>query len=196
MKTPLSYLRLLIAAGSLAAVALLASGCGASTPTPIPAFRPTIVATGVAATVTPNTSDNKEKSVVADGDTVEVHYRGTLDNGEEFDTSYGSTPLSFTVGAGQVIKGFNDAVIGMKVGEKKSVHIPVDEAYGPHMDDLVFEVARTQTPPDIQQGDQVRLSNGFPAVITAVTTDTVRIDANHTLAGQALNFEIELVTVK
>ncbi len=185
------------AAGSLAAVSLLTGACGnASTPTPIPAFRPTTIATGAPATATTSASDNKGKTMAADGDTVEVHYRGTLDSGEQFDASYGGDPLSFTVGAGQVIKGFNDAVIGMNIGNKKKVHIPVEEAYGPLIDDLVFEVARTQAPADIQQGDQVRLSNGFPATVTNVTTDTVRIDANHPLAGQALTFDIELVSIK
>lgn len=130
------------------------------------------------------------------GDTVEVHYTGTLDSGEQFDSSAGGDPLSFVVGSGQVIKGFDDAVLGMNVGDKKKIRIEVNEAYGPRQEDLIFEVPRASAPPGLEAGDGVRLANGAPAVVTEVTADHVRIDANHPLAGQALTFDLELVAVK
>ncbi|MBI4311194.1 MAG: FKBP-type peptidyl-prolyl cis-trans isomerase [Chloroflexi bacterium] len=130
------------------------------------------------------------------GDTVEVHYTGTLDSGEQFDSSAGSSPLSFKVGNHDVIKGFDDAVIGMKVGDKKKFRIPVEDAYGPRQDDLVFDVPSANAPPDLKVGDLVRLANGSSALVAAITTTHVTIDANHPLAGQALTFEIELMTIK
>ncbi|MBI4340109.1 MAG: peptidylprolyl isomerase [Chloroflexi bacterium] len=131
-----------------------------------------------------------------DGETVTVHYRGTLDSGEQFDSSAGKAPLSFVVGAGQVIKGFDDAVRGMKVGQKKTVRFEAEQAYGPRQEQLVFNVPRAQAPEGLAAGDGVTLGDGFPAVILEVTTDTVRVDANHPLAGQALTFEIELVGIR
>jgi peptidylprolyl isomerase len=173
--------------------------CGgntASSPTPsqaLPAPTPTHVATLVA-TYTPTPS--QEASVANNGDMVEVHYTGTLDSGEQFDSSAGGDPLSFVVGSGQVIKGFDDAVLGMKVGDKKKIRIEVNQAYGPRQEELVFEVPRANAPPGLEAGDGVRLANGQPAVVTEVTPDHVRIDANHPLAGQALTFDLELVAVK
>ena len=133
---------------------------------------------------------------VQDGDTVSVHYRGTLDSGEEFDSSRGGEPLTFVVGGGQIIKGFDDAVRGLSVGETVKIHLEPDQAYGQPRQDMIFEVPRSQAPEGLTAGIQVQLSNGAPATVVEVTDTAVRIDANHPMAGKALNFEIELVSVK
>jgi FKBP-type peptidyl-prolyl cis-trans isomerase 2 len=135
------------------------------------------------------------------GDTVQVNYTGKLADGTVFDSSIGREPLEFTMGAGQMIPGFEKAVFGMKVGEKKTVTIPASEAYGPHRDDLIVEVPRErlasgQTP---EVGQQLRIERPdggtsiFP--IIGVSDNTVTIDANHPLAGKDLTFEIELVKI-
>ena len=137
----------------------------------------------------------KEPRVATEGDTVQVHYRGTLDNGEEFDSSRGRDPLQFTVGEGQVIKGFDDAVRGLAVGEDITVRLEPAEAYGEPREDLVIDVPKDQAPEGLSPGDQVSMSTGARAVVTDVTDESVRIDANHELAGKALTFEIELVAI-
>ncbi len=131
------------------------------------------------------------------GDTVKVHYTGTLSDGTQFDSSIGKTPLEFTIGSGQVIAGFDDAVTGMKVGEKKTVTIPADEAYGPRDESLVREISRDQLPDNITPvvGMQLMTSNGMPVVITAVNESNVTIDFNHPMAGKDLTFELELVEI-
>ena len=138
---------------------------------------------------------------VKTGDTVSVHYHGKLTDGATFDSSEGREPLQFTAGTGQVIKGFDDAVLNMTVGEKKTVHIPVHEAYGQRNDDMIMEYPITEFPADmkpevgmeLQMGDNA--GNVFPVVITEVTAETVMLDANHPLAGQDLIFELELVAI-
>jgi len=134
--------------------------------------------------------------VVDVGDTVSVHYTGTLDDGEVFDSSVGRDPLTFVVGQGQVISGFDDGVRGMAVGDKKKVHLRVEQAYGPRRDDLVVSVSTANAPAGLAQGDRVQLGNGAPATVVSVTSEAITVDANHPLAGKALNFEIELVQVK
>lgn len=131
--------------------------------------------------------------VVKDGDRVGVHYTGTLDNGEQFDSSIGRSPLAFVVGSGQVIVGFDDAVRGLRVGESRTLRIPPDRAYGEVDPTLILDFPIEQAPEGIAVGDEVALGNGVPAVVTAVTETTVTVDANHRLAGQALTFEVELV---
>ncbi len=138
---------------------------------------------------------------VKKGDKVNVHYHGRLTDGSTFDSSEGREPLQFTAGEGQVIKGFDDAVVDMKQGEKKTVNIPVDHAYGPRKDDMVMEYPKAEFPADmtptvgmeIQMGDNQ--GNVFPVVITEVKEETVLLDANHPLAGQELVFDIELVSI-
>jgi peptidylprolyl isomerase len=136
------------------------------------------------------------------GDTVQVHYTGKLADGTVFDSSIGRDPLEFTLGAGQVIPGFDKAVFGMKVGEKKTVTIPANEAYGPVRDDLVVEVPREKLPSELtpEVGQQLvwtRPDGGQQIVtITGVSDNTVIINANHPLAGKDLTFEIELVKIK
>ena len=138
---------------------------------------------------------------VKDGDKVKVHYHGKLRSGETFDSSEGREPLEFTVGGGQVIKGFDDGVKGMKVGDKKTVEIEVENAYGAKNEEMVVEFPKNQFPPDLnpEVGMQLMMSNGngqqFPVVIKEVREESVVLDANHPLAGQELIFDLELVEI-
>lgn len=138
---------------------------------------------------------------VKNGDKVRVHYHGKLTDGSTFDSSEGRDPLEFTVGTGQVIKGFDDALEGMKVGDKKTVHIHVDNAYGQRNDDMMMEYPKSDFPADMtpEVGMELHMSdasgNVFPVVIAEVKDDVVLLDANHPLAGQDLVFEIELVAI-
>ncbi len=136
----------------------------------------------------------------ADGKNVKVHYTGKLSDGTIFDTSKERDPLQFTVGAGQVIKGFDDAVTDMTVGETKTIEIPAEEAYGPYREDMIFEVGHDQFAEGVEPKVGMQLQsqgeeNAPPMVarITEVTEEKVTLDANHPLAGQDLTFEIELV---
>lgn len=137
------------------------------------------------------------------GKNVKAHYRGTLDDGTQFDSSYDrGEPIAFTCGAGQMIAGFDAAVMDMQVGEKKSVHIPAAQAYGERRDDLLMNFPAEQVPnmEQIKVGDKLflRAPNGMPIPVTVVDVDAsgVVLDANHELAGQDLNFDIELVEVE
>jgi len=135
------------------------------------------------------------------GDKVQVHYTGRLTDGTVFDSSEGRPPLEFTVGEGQVIPGFENAVIAMEVGDKKTVEIPVDQAYGPSQDELVMPVPRDQFPPDITPEVGQQLQMGHPSgqtlvvTVTDVKEDIVTLDANPPLAGEDLTFDIELVAI-
>lgn len=130
------------------------------------------------------------------GDTVRVHYTGKLADGAVFDTSVGSEPYEFTLGQGQTISGFEQAVIGMKVGETKTFTLTADQAYGERSDDLVFEIGRDEMPPDItpEAGMQLQTSQGIITIVE-VTETTIKLDANHPLAGHDLTFDIELVEI-
>lgn len=138
---------------------------------------------------------------VKNGDTVKVHYHGKLTDGSTFDSSEGKDPLEFTVGSGQVIKGFDDAMVNMEVGEKKTVQIPVDHAYGERNEDMIMEYPKTEFPADMtpEVGMELHMSdnagNVFPVVIAEVKDESVLLDANHPLAGENLTFEIELVSI-
>ena len=134
------------------------------------------------------------------GDTVRVHYTGTLDNGEQFDSSRGMDPLTFTLGEGAVIQGFDDAVDGMAVGESKRVTIPAAEAYGARRDELTLRIPRSELPTDLELevGSQLRMEQGAESVVVTVRDmdeGSVMLDANHPLAGEALTFELELVEI-
>lgn len=131
---------------------------------------------------------------VSNGDTVRVHYTGRLDSGEVFDTSQEREPLAFTLGEGQLIPGFEDAVTGLTVGESRTVRVEPADAYGERRDDLVIQVEREQAPDDLAPNDRVRIGEQ-PAVVTDVTDEHVVVDANHQLAGEALTFEVELVDI-
>jgi len=135
------------------------------------------------------------------GDTVKIHYTGTLDDGTQFDSSEGRDPLEFQVGSGQVIPGFDKAVEGMAVGESKKVEIAPEDAYGEHQAQMVQDVPKSALPPDLepevgmalsargQDGAEMRLT------VTEVKDDAITVDGNHPLAGKALNFDIELVNI-
>jgi peptidylprolyl isomerase len=133
------------------------------------------------------------------GDNVKVHYTGKLNDGTIFDSSVASEPLSFSVGSGQVITGFDEAVMGMEVGESKVVHIPVDKAYGVRNEELVMQVPIEQVPPDLHPEIGLRLEMGgvngeiMRVVVTAITTTHITLDANPPLAGKDLTFTLELV---
>src|SRR5690606_34213696 len=134
--------------------------------------------------------------VAQQGDTVVLHYRGTLDDGTEFDSSAGRDPLSFEVGGGRVISGFDDNVRGMAVGEKKTFRLEPEDAYGQPSDDYIITVPPQNAGGEFQVGDRVTLGNQTPAIVTEVHEDgSVTVDANHPLAGQALTFEIEIVSI-
>ncbi|MCH8899093.1 MAG: peptidylprolyl isomerase [Acidobacteria bacterium] len=133
---------------------------------------------------------------VQDGDLVEVHYVGTLEDGSTFDSSRErGTPLSFTVGSGQVIVGFDDAVRGLRVGETRTHTMSPEAAYGVRSDDNIYEVPYGPSQADVQVGDEVTLNNGLPAIVLEVRAETVLLDANHALAGESLTFEVEVLSI-
>lgn len=136
------------------------------------------------------------------GDTVRIHYTGTLKTGETFDSSEGRDPLEFTVGSGQIIPGLDSAIPGMAVGDKKTVEVPCDDAYGEADPNARQSVPRSQIPPNIplEKGLQLQMQmpsgQSVPVVVAEVTEEEVTLDANHPLAGQDLIFAIEMVEVK
>ena len=133
------------------------------------------------------------------GDVVRVHYTVKLVSGDQFDSSVGREPLEFTVGAGMMIKGFDDAMPGMAVGEKKTVNIPAADAYGEKDPNAIIEFPKENVPEDmkLEPGMQLTLSNEagqpFPVVVVEVKEEVIVLDANHFLAGQELVFDIELI---
>jgi peptidylprolyl isomerase len=135
------------------------------------------------------------------GDTINVHYTGKLPDGTIFDTSRSRHPLQFTIGKGQVIAGFEQAVIGMKTGESRTTTIPVDLAYGPRRDEMVVTVDRSQLPAGLDPlvGQRLELTQTddqtILVTVTAVTDANMTLDANHPLAGKELIFDIELLTI-
>jgi len=138
----------------------------------------------------------------ARGDKVKVHYTGRLTDGTVFDTSLErDEPLEFTLGQGAVIQGFEQAVLGLRPGESRSVEIPPESAYGPHREDMTVLVERSQLPPDLdpQVGQRLEVGhangNTLLVTVTEVTGEAVRLDGNHPLAGQTLCFEIELLAI-
>ena len=136
-----------------------------------------------------------------EGDAVSVHYTGTLDGDSEFDSSEGSDPIKFTLGGGQMIPGFEQAIYGMAVGETKTVTIPSAQAYGPRNENLVMELDISEFPgtsATVGQRLQVSFDTGGVglATVTAVSETTVTVDANHFLAGKDLTFEMKLVDIE
>lgn len=135
------------------------------------------------------------------GDKVRIHYTGKLDDGTQFDSSEGRDPLEFELGAGNVIPGFDEAVDGMAVGENKSVSIQPEKAYGPRHDQLVQQVPKSALPEEIEPAVGMQLQTQtpdgqpMPLIVTEVSDDEITVDGNHPLAGQALNFDIELVEI-
>ncbi|NNC73911.1 MAG: peptidylprolyl isomerase [Acidimicrobiia bacterium] len=127
------------------------------------------------------------------GDAVAVHYTGSLDDGSVFDSSDGSQPLTFTLGSGAVIRGFDLAVVGLKIGSSKTVTILPEDGYGARDPERIVEVPLTSAPDGISVGDSVQFSDGSPGTVIEIGAETVVVDANHPLAGETLTFEIELI---
>lgn len=140
-------------------------------------------------------------AVAKKGDKVKVHYRGSLVDGDIFDSSEGHDPLEFTIGSGQVIVGFDQAVTGMEVGEKRSVLIPFQNAYGERKTEMVLAVPTNQVPADLDLEVGMDLEMGgadgelLKVHVVEITDDTVTLDANPPLAGEDLNFDLELVSI-
>ena len=135
------------------------------------------------------------------GDTVKVHYTGKIDDGTVFDTSVEREPMQFTIGEGQLIPDFEQAVVGMNPGESKTIQIPAENAYGPHHQEMIMEVERSQFPedlkPEVGQQLQARQANGQDFVVTvmAVSDSKITLDGNHPLAGKDLTFDIQLAEI-
>jgi FKBP-type peptidyl-prolyl cis-trans isomerase 2 len=138
---------------------------------------------------------------VKSGDKIKVHYHGRLTNGETFDKSEGREPLEFEVGSGMVIKGFDEGVTGMTVGDKKTINIPADEAYGPKNPEMIIDMPKDRFPKDmeIEVGMPLSMSDGqgqqFQVVVAEVQEEVIILDANHPLAGEDLIFDLELVEI-
>ncbi len=139
------------------------------------------------------------KKAIRTGDTVSVHYTGKVEKGEVFDSSKGRRPLTFTVGAGQIIRGFDEAVVGMLAGETKTVTIPPEMGYGPRREELVVDIPRDTVPEgmDLEKGMMIELvdpqGNKIPAEVFEILDEVVKMDLNHFLAGKTLVFDIEIV---
>lgn len=135
------------------------------------------------------------------GDVVKVHYKGKLNSGEQFDSSEGRAPLEFTVGAGQMIAGFDQAIPGMVVGEKKTITIAPEHAYGEKNEEAIIEFPKSNIPADmkLEPGMKLQLRNEagqpIPVIVTEVKDEIVILDANHELAGKELIFDIELIEI-
>ncbi len=138
---------------------------------------------------------------VKSGDVVRVHYTGTLEDGSQFDSSVGRAPLEFTVGAGQMIAGFDAGVVGMAVGEKKTILIDPDHGYGQKDPSAIIEFPSSNIPEGmtVEVGMKLNLQNQYgqpvPVVVMEVREDVIIMDANHFLAGKDLTFEVELVEI-
>ena len=138
---------------------------------------------------------------VQSGNTIKIHYHGRLADGSTFDSSAGRSPLEFTVGSGSVIKGFDDGVQGMTVGERKTIEIPFDQAYGPEDPSMIIEFPANRFPDNLKPeiGMQLNMNNSegqqFPVIIKEITAENIILDANHPLAGKDLIFDLELVEI-
>ena len=190
--------KLLTGAVTLIALAALLAGCGGSPSSTTPPATTTISTTS-----TPSATSTVDPNRTArDGDTVSVNYIGTLEDGTKFDSSYDrGEPLTFVLGSGQMISGFDAAVHGMKVGETKTVTLPPDQAYGEHQDSLVITMDQNKFPEGTQfaVGQQVTLTSAsgqqVPGIIVDIGPGTVTIDVNHRFAGKTLTFEITLESI-
>jgi len=141
-------------------------------------------------------SDEIDVRIAEIGDLVKVHYTGTLDDGEQFDSSDGKNPLSFTLGAGNMISGFDNAVIGMTIGESITVRLEPKDAYGEKDKNLIVRVPTDKMPEGATVGSQVLFSTGAKGTVIEITGTDFVVDANHDLAGRALTFDIELISIQ
>lgn len=138
---------------------------------------------------------------VQENNTVKVHYTGKLTDGQIFDSSLEREPLQFTIGQGMIIPGFENGIVGMVVGEKKTINIPVAEAYGEVRSEMLFEVPKAELPQDIEPQVGMTLMSvspegqEFPLTIVDVKPETIVVDGNHPLAGKDLVFEVELIEI-
>jgi peptidylprolyl isomerase len=138
---------------------------------------------------------------VQQGNLVKVHYTGRLEDGTEFDSSAGIDPMEFTIGSSEVIPGFEQAVLGMVPGESKTVTLAPEDAYGPHLEEMIAVVERKDLPDDIELtlGHQLEVTQddgtSFVVMVTELTSDSVTLDANHPLAGKNLVFDLNLVEI-
>jgi peptidylprolyl isomerase len=141
------------------------------------------------------------EKAIRSGDTISVHYTGKVENGEIFDTSSGRRPLTFTVGTGQIIRGFDEAVVGMTTGQKKTVTIPPEQGYGHRQVELIVDIPKDAVPEDmeIEKGMMIELvdpqGNKMPAEVFEILDELIRMDLNHFLAGKTLVFDIEIVAI-
>jgi peptidylprolyl isomerase len=160
-----------------------------------------VLVTLVLATVMLAGCGKGEDRVIKNGDQIQVEYTGTLADGSQFDTNVGGVPLEFTVGGGEMISGFDKAVVGMKEGETKTVDIPAAEAYGERVDELILELGRDKFPGmNPRVGDKVPMQSSsgqtFVVTVVAVSDDLITVDANHELAGKDLTFKIKILSIK
>ncbi len=138
---------------------------------------------------------------VKNGDKVKVHYTGRFEDGVIFDSSVGGEPLEFTMGGSEVIPGFEEAALGMSMGDKKTVSIQPEDGYGPYRENLVVDMPREYLPEDLSPEIGMKLivvdekGEELPVLVTEIHEETIRLDANHPLAGKVLSFEIELVGI-
>lgn len=131
------------------------------------------------------------------GDTVAIHYKGTLDDGRVFDSSEGREPLGFFIGANQVIPGFEAAVLGFEVGQGRKTRIEPEQAYGPRREEMVITVGKDRFPEDVDLEPGMQFQAGGQTVVVVEVTDAnVTLDGNHPLAGHALTFDISLVSMQ
>ena len=149
------------------------------------------------------TIKRKEETVaqVKHGDTVKIHYTVKLEDGTIFDTSAKRDPLQFIIGAGQVVSGFEQAIVGMNPSESKTVKVPADKAYGPHREEMVLVVDRNKIPKNLKlelgQELQIPQEDGQKTIVavTNISESSVTLDANHPLAGKDLTFDIQLIEI-
>jgi peptidylprolyl isomerase len=183
---------------TLTAIVLIAAACGGDDADGDVDVARTLAnpSTSTPAATTDAPAATGDRAVARDGDTVAVHYHGTLDSGEVFDSSRERDPFVFVVGAGQVITGFDEMVRGLAAGEKVTRRLEPADAYGERNEQLVIDVPPENLPPGSVVGDSVRFSNGASGTIIEITETNARVDANHRYAGQALTFELELVEIR
>jgi len=186
--------RALVVLGALVVAVTACGGDGGTAATTT--GDPVVTTTTTGGSATTSAGGGVDDDVVDDGDRISVHYTGTLDDGSEFDSSLGREPLEFVVGSGQVIPGFDDAVLGLEIGDTTTVRIEAEQAYGQPDPEAIVEVPIEDVPEKFRvKGMEVMVGNGLPATVIEVTAETVTIDANHPLAGEALTFEIEIVDI-